>query len=83
MRARTPAVGLRAGRQGRTFFQEDRHQCAVHFVAEILPFDELAARQRHRLISGDHLVEDGLKDLAETFTRLLPIRQRCHKLLHE
>jgi len=69
--------------QRRPLFQKHRHQRAIYFVAQILPFDKLAARQRHRLVGWNHLVEDGLKNLAEPFTCLLPIRQRCHGLLRE
>jgi hypothetical protein len=79
----TAAVGLGTGLQGRTLFQKHRHQRAIHLIAHVFPFHELAARQRDRLVGGNHLVEDGLKNLTEPFPSLLPIRQRCHGFLRE
>jgi hypothetical protein len=83
VRAVPATISLGAGFQGRAFLKEDRNQGAIHLVAHILPIHELAARQRHRFVHGDHLVENVLKNLAEPFTSLLPIRQRCHGLLQE
>jgi hypothetical protein len=76
MRTSTPTIGLRCGIQRRSLLQKQWNHGPGQFIALIFPFDELAARQRHRIVGWNHLVEDGLKNLAEPFTSLLPIRQR-------
>ena len=83
MWAAAAAIGLGRRLQRRSFFQEGGNQGAIDLVGQVLPLDEFLSRQRHRFIRGNHFVEDGLKDLTDPFTGLLPIRQRGHKLLHE
>jgi hypothetical protein len=76
VRATTTVVGMRRCFQSRSLLQKQRNHGAGQFLALVFPFDEFAARQGHRLIGWNHLVEDGMKNLAEPFTSLLPIRQR-------
>ena len=83
MWAAAAAIGLGRRLQRRSLFEKHRNQGAIDLVGQVLPLDELFPRQRHRFIRGNHFVEDGLKDLTEPFTGLLPIRQRRHGLLDE
>jgi len=76
VRATPTVIGMSRVFQSRSFFQKQRDHGAGQFIALVFPVDELAAHQRDRLIRRNHFVEGGLKNLAEPFTSLLPIRQR-------
>jgi hypothetical protein len=76
-------LGLRRGIQRRTLFQEHRDQRPVHFVGQVLPLNELwAAGEGDGLIGWNHFVENGLEGVTEPLAGFLPIRQRCHGILH-
>jgi hypothetical protein len=68
--------------QCRPLFKKDRDDCPLHFISQLFPIDELSSWQWRCLIFGNHLVHNRLKNLIEPFAGLLPIRQRCHGILH-